>query len=303
MKNTPRIKIIYALLFTVMACSSSGINGAKSYAEKSKDFKKYWYGGAEITRYDLSQVRYGEVHKGNAVMVFVTEDLMPQKQVKSEDPKRPKSDVVPVLKLNFIKKFNTGIYSYSIMNSIFTPVDIVSHPKTLKVSFSSQEWCGNMYAQLNLRNDGYEITNHSYFEKEADRKFEIDDAFLEDEVWTRIRLAPLTLPVGRVKMVPGTAFSMLKHIKQGVEDADASLEEKGSLSVYSVDYKKLKRKLTISFKKDFPHEILSWTCTNGADGKGETLITKAVKTHSMMTDYWSKNHNKDSSLRQKLGLD
>ncbi|MEK6765191.1 MAG: hypothetical protein AABY49_03040 [Planctomycetota bacterium] len=84
---------------------------------EEKDFHSYWYNyGAEITRFELEQSRYGEIHPGHAVLIFVTEPFLPDIQVKSDyETSRGKS--IPVLKLNFIKRFNTGIYDYSMMKS------------------------------------------------------------------------------------------------------------------------------------------------------------------------------------------
>ncbi|HEY6064603.1 MAG TPA: hypothetical protein VIY96_00515, partial [Thermoanaerobaculia bacterium] len=85
-------------------------------------FGRYWYQGkAELTRYKLDQARYGEMHPGEAVLIFVTEPFLPDRQVKLErgDPSRG----VTVLKLNFVRKFFTGMYPYSLMTSTFTPVE------------------------------------------------------------------------------------------------------------------------------------------------------------------------------------
>ena len=118
------------LIFLVAACDS----GVKSEIVTVDPFNEYWYSGkAEITSYKLEQARYGEVHDGHAVLVFVTEDFSKSKQVKLDDPVNNKDDEQKVLKLNYVKKFNTGIYDYSIMESIFTPVDIVNFPHSVKI--------------------------------------------------------------------------------------------------------------------------------------------------------------------------
>ncbi len=114
----------------------------------SAEFKDYWYSGkAEITSYKLEQARYGEIHRGYDVLVFVTEDFSKQNHVKIDDPERARGDAVKVLKLNKIKKFGTGIYDYSMMDSVFTPVRKDDYPNTLKISSSTQEWCGHTYKQ------------------------------------------------------------------------------------------------------------------------------------------------------------
>ena len=135
-------------------------------------FNQYWeQGKAELTRYALKQARYGEIREGNALMVFVTEPFLVEKQVKSEMGSGAKA--TQVLKLNAIRKFNTGIYDYSIMSSIFKPIDERKHPQALKVSTSSQEWCGHTFMQINLRGKEYAVTANSYFEAEGDQKFKV----------------------------------------------------------------------------------------------------------------------------------
>ncbi len=87
-------------------------------------FEGYWSKGqAEITSYVLDQSRYGEIHPGNAVLIFVTEDFSRSRQVKLDRPERAGEDRARVLKLNLTKKFATGVYPYSLMSSVFTPLD------------------------------------------------------------------------------------------------------------------------------------------------------------------------------------
>ena len=46
-------------------------------------FRQYWYQQkAELTRYSLDQARYGEIRKGESVLIFVTEPFFKDKQVK-----------------------------------------------------------------------------------------------------------------------------------------------------------------------------------------------------------------------------
>ncbi|MEL7148626.1 MAG: hypothetical protein AAFO69_19785, partial [Bacteroidota bacterium] len=115
---------VIGLTVLMIACSSTGRPVQESTTFSGQDFNSYWYQGkAEITSYALEQARYGEVHPGKAVMVFVTEDFSRSKQVKLDFPGRAGNDAVKVLKLNALWKFNTGIYDYSVMQSTFTPVD------------------------------------------------------------------------------------------------------------------------------------------------------------------------------------
>ncbi|MGI9534613.1 MAG: hypothetical protein ACR2NW_06660, partial [Thermodesulfobacteriota bacterium] len=128
------------LSLLLLSFFSIGINSAsgKTTPYNTEQFKNYWYSGnAEITSYKLEQARYGEIHKGYAVLIFVTEDFSKSKHVKLDDPASNKSDAVKILKLNLVKKFNTGVYRYSIMESIFTPVNSGNFPDTLKLTSSS----------------------------------------------------------------------------------------------------------------------------------------------------------------------
>lgn len=266
------------------------------------DFRGYWYQGkGELTRYSLEQARYGEIHKGDAVLIFVTEPFLTDKQVKLESGKS--ASAVSVLKLNLTKKFFTGVYPYSLMTSVFSPVDYQKH-RTLKVTSSTQEWCGHTYSQLNFRNNGYQALIHSYFQNEADQNLTLKGTWLEDEIWTRIRISPETLPTGNIEMVPALQYVRLGHVNLKVEPVTAEKKTEGKLQVYTLQYKNLKRSVVIRFETAFPHAIQSWEekSPGGFGPDAPMLTTKAVKTHSILSDYWNHNGVGDAPLRNKLGI-
>jgi hypothetical protein len=284
-----------------------GVLGKAQEIYDSREFKDYWYGGAaEITSYELQQARYGELHTGHAVLIFVTEDFSLSKQVKLDNPIRDKKDAVKVLKLNSIRKFNTGIYQYSMMNSIFTPLNIAPHPYSLKETLSAQEWCGNWFMQLNLRDNKYLVRMNSYFEAEGDTEFTLEKAFLEDEIWTRIRIEPSSLPLGDIRIIPGATVARFKHERLEVEDAEATLSDySDNIMSYRLHYKNKGRSLVIRFNKDFPYKIISWEESYGS-GKSNidrSLTTKASSKKTLLVDYWNKNKNVDLGMRKELGLD
>lgn len=258
-------------------------------------FKSYWYAGeAEISSYKLEQARYGELREGTAVLVFVTEDFLPEIQVKAD----VRSDsTIPVLKLNATKNFNTGIYPYSIMQSTFYPVKNNQH--ALKVSSSIQEWCGQVYSQINNRNQ-FEVMSHSYFEGEADESFKLEKSILENELWTQLRIDPKSLPVGSLNIIPSLEFIRLKHIKTKAYQAEAELNE----GQYTINYPKLHRKLVINFNPHFPHDILSWeeSFKSGFGDDAQLLTTKAKKLKTIKSAYWKQNSSKYEKLRDTLFL-
>jgi hypothetical protein len=273
----------------------------------SEQFGDVWYQGqAELTSYDLEQARYGEVHAGQAVLIFVTEDLSRAKQVKLDDPRAAGEDAVKVLKLNATRKFLTGIYPYTMMTSVFTPVYRTSDPRTLKVTTTSQEWCGHTFSQINSKDGGYEVRAFSYFESEGDATTSTPDVWLEDEIWTTIRLNPTDLPTGEIEMLPGTMVQRLRHTDWMVQTATATLEPaegRAGLMVYKVEYPD--RTLTIEFQDSFPHEIQGWedTYRSGWGSGAKELTTRATLKKRIWLDYWTKNSVEDGLYREQLGLE
>ncbi len=263
--------------------------------ELSKEFQDYWYAGeAEITSYKLEQARYGEMRDGTAVLVFVTEDFLPKEQVKADYYDKENSSV---LKLNATKNFNTGIYPYSIMQSTFYPVTNNQH--AIKISASVQEWCGQAYSQINNRND-FEVMSHSYFQGEADQAFSIEKTWTENELWTKLRIDPKSLPTGSLNIVPSLEYARLAHMDIKSYNANAELKN----GAYTVTYPDLNRTLKINFNPKFPHEILGWeeTMASGFGASTKILTTKATKLVLIKSDYWTKNGNSDENLRAKLKL-
>ena len=273
--------------------------GSAPEKQVSEQFKKYWYAGeAEISSYNLKQVRYGETREGKSVLVYVTEPFLKKKQVKADGNN---SDNIPVLKLNSTKKYLTGIYPYSIMTSSFHPISDASH--AIKVSFSAQEWCGQVYAQLNNR-EQFEIQSYSYFESEADQKLNLDKNILENELWNKIRVDPKNLPIGKFKVIPSLEYIRLSHKDLKAYDAVLSLTENAGVSTYQVEFPQLERTLTIEFKTSFPHQIEGWSesAKSGYGANASIATSTATKINSIMSPYWRKNRNADLPLRDSLGL-
>lgn len=307
-------RLTLALAFPLMLLAAAPLGAQPSAPSpaplSNPQWKSYWYAGeAELNRFRLEQNRYGEVREGDAVLIFVTEDFLPETQVKFEG--RPAADKpVSVLKLNATRNFLTGIYPYSTMTSVFSPVD-TRVPHAYKVTTSAQEWCGHVFMQINRRADGYDGRYFSYFQGEGDREFTLPDVLLEDEVWTRIRLNPSDLPVGNVSAVPGTLFLRLMHRDVAAVDATASLADArdealspAPLKTWRIEYPSLNRSLSITFEADFPHAILAWEeTTSPLGGRPGVETTRAVRTHSIKLDYWNRNGLDDTIHRARLGLE
>lgn len=292
--------------YTLILCLALSLSCANSSKESESNLPKakdhdysYWYQGkAELNRYKLSQSRYGEIREGHAVLIFVTEDMNLDKQVKADYPNRVES--TKVLKLNFTKKFLTGIYPYSLMTSTFTPLDSDSYSNSLKVSTSTQEWCGHTFMQLNREKDSYNWSQYSYFESEADASGKIQCDILEDEIWNFIRLYPERLPTGKISIYPSTQFLRLKHAENRVYEAEASISKSDGQNSYTLDYGE--RVLEITYDSSFPHTILEWTegYKNPKGGFIEAYTTSAKLEKQILSPYWSQNSNADSTYRKNF---
>ncbi|HFA50927.1 MAG TPA: hypothetical protein ENJ95_18105 [Bacteroidetes bacterium] len=265
---------------------------------RTGNFADYWFAGeGEINSYDLQQSRYGEMREGEAIMVFVTEDFSKEKQVKLDKPKKAGSDKVPVLKLNYLRRFVTGIYDYSMMQSVFTPIDQAQFPRSLKATTTSQDWCGHFFLQMNLEGEKYNARSFSYFESEGDQDVKLKADFLEDELWTRIRLDPESIKEGTYEVIPSAFYSRLTHDPPKAKQARIRFEKQETSTSLVLEYLHLDRTLTIGFDPVFPHKILSWT--EMQDGK---LMSKGTLKGSVKSAYWKQHGNRDEYLREKLGL-
>ncbi len=301
-----------SLFYAFLACNTPN-SGEKKVASVSasvqqpiekkvfnaNDFNAYWYAGkAELSSYEFKINRYDEVRKGYAVMVFVTEDLSKSKHVKLDNPDKAGNDRVPVLKLNALSRFQTGIYDYSLMSSLFTPVDVVKMPHSLKATTTVQDWCGQVFTQMDfLKNDKYKVSQYSYFETEGDKVFDTEGVLLEDEIFTRLRINPESLPE-KASIIPNLTFTRLRHKPVVASNATIIFKDiADSLRLCTVEYPDLKRRLEVTFEANFPHKIMGFVEYN--DSKE---MSRATHIKTMMSDYWAKHDNQSAYLREMLGL-
>ncbi len=268
-------------------------------AQRPIGWDEYWYAGlAEVNSYTVKQERYGEMREGNAVLVFVTEPFFPKAQVKDDGlPAREES--ISIFKLNRIERFTTGIYDYSLMLSVFTPVDEEQYPYTLKSTFSAQDWCGQVWQQTNRRNDKFMIETRSYFQAEGDTRAALDAPYLEDELLNRMRLNIATVPTGKLTLIPAAKFTRLRHVDTEAQVAEVSLVHNPDTYATElvIDYPQLERKVIYTFNSKFPYRLEGWT----EEYKGQ-LLSEARLQKSMKTAYWGQNAERFAYLRDSLQL-
>ncbi|MEB2784760.1 hypothetical protein [Algoriphagus persicinus] len=292
------MKNLFILGLVLLFISSCNSTGRKAINEKQ--FASHWYQDrAEINIFDLKQMRYGEEREGEAVMIFVTEDLSKRKQVKLDEPAAAGKDAMKVLKLNMTRDFVTGVYPYHTMLSVFTPV--YTDLNSPKITASVTEWCGQSFTQLNSKNNKYLVKLFSYFESEGDQELSIS-AMAEDEIFNLIRLNPDLVPTGHKKLIPSLIFNRFSHIPLDAESAVISKRKTGANQAeVEVIYEEIGRKLLINYVDAFPYEIMSWQETQTKEDGTEELTT-AVRKSVQMLDYWRKNGLHNELTRKSLGL-
>ena len=263
-------------------------------------FKQYWYKGeAELAVYDIQQQRYGELHEGQQVLVFVTEDFSKAKQVKLDYPNQYQSDRLPILKMNAIRRFQTGIYDYSAMQSVYTAV---KNGQTVKQNISVQDWCGHVYTQFNLEGNQYRLTAFSYFEMEGDSSFLLPvDAHLESGLWTQLRLDPMSIPTGVQKLIPDALFLRLEH--KPVEAREATISRKDvpnqpNASILEVSYPESGRVLEIKYDRSFPYQIQSWE-----ERYQNKVLSKGTLRRTQKSAYWELHNSWHMPLRDSLQVE
>lgn len=304
MKLLIHTSILFTLSFFTCGNKEHIVPVKKSDSEESLD--PIWYkGNAEISTFDLKQNRYENIHPGEAVLVFVTEPFLTDKQVKNDSGHSNNS--VSILKNNQIRRFTTGIYDYSIFTSVFT--NAVNFT-TYKVTNSSQDWCGQSFSQLNKIDNGYRFELRSYFEAEGDRKKNIRSAILEDELFNIIRIDESGLPLGEFEIIMANHVARLLHKPMDPIKATATLSdyenkdmEGEKLKSYRVSMPSISRELEIIYDSETStNEIVGWKDSSPSVFDNKIRTTVAKRKSLLWKPYWNLNNTQDTIDRKKLLL-
>jgi hypothetical protein len=259
--------------------------------------------GAEVSSYKTVQLRYGELRECISVLIFVPEHLNIDTRIKVENYQATKPEKqIQVLKLNRVLKFNTGVYDYSLMTSVYSAAKpLFGAPSfyPMKISIAVTEWCGNYYGHIIPETGKVRSVSHSYFEAEGDKDYYLNlppDFFYEDNFPIIIReFNGEFMKIGEKRsfnILPSLWSFRIAHIPLSFE--------KGTIDKKTGDSSTIKWVLSRgSFtteywtSKEYPHKILRWKDSEG--GSGELI-------ESIQEKYWQKHGNADLPLRTKLGL-
>lgn len=292
--------VLFALVFVVFLSACRDKPDPTIHIQTDETFSDYWYSGlAEITTYKLEQGQYGTTFPGVVTTIFVTEDFDVDKHVKPDLVEVEGQVTVPVLKLNKMKHFQTGIYPYHKMLSTFTPIVEGDAGRAIKITAGAMEWCGQNFSQWNLRDDRWQLHSFSYFERQGDLHTSFDRVWQEDEIWSLIRLAPDHLPRDTFNIIAGNLNLRDRVAKPEVHSAYANLRQlDGATRSYELYIPDINRRLRIAFESDFPYRILSWE--EEFFSRQEKVIHKATRYKTKRVDYWTKNQPGDRYLFQEL---
>lgn len=270
-------------------------------------------GQAEVSGYTIQNSRYGQDRPGEAVLVFVTETLTHSKRVKTDGNQ---TDTFPVMKLNAIHDFQTGMYDYNVMTSTFVPLNGET-PRGLptKISFSMQEWCGNTYAEATtVHTYGDPVTairrqSHNYMDGQGETTTTVplrQRGISTDALPILIRgIAGPLLKAGEtqsVNLLPRMADSHMNQMPWSWQSATLSRSQThqktrvpaGEYDTFSVTVKPATGPaVTYLVETSPPHRIIGWET-----GTGE----KASLTGSIRTKYWNRQAAEHATLRSDLGL-
>ncbi len=292
-------------------------------------FGAYWHDGkAELDGYRYTLTRYGQKRRGQAVAVYVTEPFSRAKNVKVDDPAANPRDTFDVLKLNLVRDFQTGIYDYNTMTSLFVRSEDF---EPVKVSFSSTEWCGNVYEELAIDPGRVSQRISSYFENESASRDESRPrgGIVEEELFVRLRgLSGDYLAPGETKIVPflPSAFKRrLTHLM--LRWTDARIERLAAPRMVSVPAGRFRTTVyTVNtgnghngvffIESAYPHRIIRWEWKQTlrqkeASGAGTVPYPVASRAEgndsgelagSARLQYWKLHNEGDERYLARLGL-
>lgn len=302
--------LLFALLAACSDADGRAPEGPRSQAPPG--FWEHWGDGqAELDGYRLTTTRYKEPRTGEAVLVFVTETFTDAQRVKSDGGH---DDEYPVMKLNDVRHFQTGIYDYDLMTSVFVRLDGgQAQGVPAKVSFSSQEWCGNIFSQILPGPKSWRLTSHSYFDGEGDKDEEFPlppGLIFEDTLPILVRGLAGEVVSGdtprELQAVLPLAASRLRHVppapRAGVLSMDPQVHAvtvpEGTHDARAFVWKTAEESTTWEVEVAPPHRILSWR----REGPGAE-VEEAVLTGTLRSQYWKQNYVGGEAFRRDLGLD
>lgn len=270
-------------------------------------------GFAEVSTYELVMPRYGEPREGESILIFVPETFSERQRVKSEAGRNPKADEFPVMKLNWQKNYQTGIYDYSEMLSSFlglAPIAGRAEGMLAKSSFTRQEWFGHIFSQALFDHNRIRVSGANYQDGDADAAQVLEarpDAISEDGLafWAR-GMAPPFLKPGESKDVPFlTSLRSARDARKPMAWSRINLTRNATLQRIEVPAGEFEveaysaqlangRGFIFYIEREAPYRIIRWQFTSGESG--DMVASERVK-------FWELNRPGGEEALRTLGLE
>jgi len=287
-------------LAMILACG--GLSSAGPAATASPAFWKVWGDGkAELSGYAVTTTRYGAPREGRIVLIYVTEPMDRRNWIKDDAGDVPVEERVNVLKLNNVLKFQTGIYPYSVMTSVFAPVDALAAERfaPAKIAMSAQEWCGLVYQKVIPAPEAFASEVRSYFHAEGDRDATVKTppgTLYEDALLIQLRELDGPFAGGKSwsgSIVPSLWSQRKSHAALGPVAATIKREEAtrngAPVTRFTLLYGSVAT--TYDVEKAAPRRVLSWKTEGGDEAK-------LLKTARL--PYWQLNGPGDEKYLKEL---
>ena len=271
-------------------------------AGASDAFWAHWGDGrAELSGYRATVSRYGAPREAELSLIYVTEPHDRRTWIKDDRVEAPNR--VEVLKLIRSEHFLTGIYPYSVMASVFAPVEPWGGERfgPIRINLDVQEWCGAVTHRLWPGPSSVRSLRLSYFEWEGETLDEIpipEGTLYEDALLIQLRELDGVFNDGEVW--EGWLFPELWRLRNrgvSVEPERASITrataERDGVPVHRFRVESEGYWRTIDVESEPPQRILGWE--NSVGDTAELIGSERLA-------YWSLNSPGDESYREALGL-
>lgn len=260
-------------------------------------------GKAELSGYAVTTGRYGAPREGQVVLIYVTEPMDRRNWIKDDRDDVPPAERVNVMKLNSVLKFQTGIYPYSVMTSVFAPVDGPAGARfsPVKIALTAQEWCGSVYQRVMPASARFTAESRSYFHSEGDGETTVPvppGTLYEDALLIQLRELDGPFAGGMSwtgSIVPSLWSARKRHaplapVPATIKREDAT-RDGAPVTRFTVAYGSVVT--TYDVEKAAPRRVLGWKSKDGDEGR----ILKTTRL-----PYWKLNQPGDEKYLKELGL-
>jgi hypothetical protein len=273
--------------------------GAPRAGASSAFWRQWGDGRAEMIGYEAITPRYGHLRPAELVLIYVTEPFSRRTLIKDDDARG--ADRMDVLKLNVSERFQTGVYPYSVLTSVFCPTDAIRSERfaPAKIALSAQEWCGHVYLGVWPDERAYALRGMSYFASEG----EVDEAvpcpadtLYEDALLVQLRELDGPFHGGRDwegALVPALWRNRRAHRPLAPTPARITRREiDRDLLRFSLESEGFTR--TFDVERGGDRRVVAWSSSDGA---------RARLRRSTRMAYWSLHGPGDEARRADFGLD